>query len=148
MCVHCMGAYTVAKKLGVKCVSNRTVTQKDAVMFDIDETLIHVNGKPIKEMISLIQTCMRLGYLIIIITARPDYLVNHTHTQIQLAKFNIPYNEVYFVPAEKKSATKKATGYRYVLSVGDMDTDIGHSDNFIKLPNYADPNVYSNIRLP
>ena len=143
-----MGRYTIAKTLGLKCVSQRTVKPNDAVMFDIDETLIHVDGTPIKEMISLIKTCTNLGYKIIIITARPDYVVNHTYTQIQLAKFDIPYNEVYFVPAEQKTATKKASKYRYVLSVGDMDTDIGHSDNFIKLPNYADPNIYSNIRLP
>jgi ribonucleotide monophosphatase NagD (HAD superfamily) len=143
-----MGRYTIAKTLGLKHVSQRTVKPKDAVMFDIDDTLIHVDGTPIKEMISLIKTCMKLGYRIIIITARPDYVVNHTFTQIQLAKFNIPYNEVYFAPAEKKTEVKKHSGLNYVLSVGDMDTDIGHSEKFLKLPNYADPNLYSNIRLP
>jgi len=142
-----MGKYTIAKTLGVKCVSQRVVRENDAVMFDIDETLIHVDGNPIEDMISLAQTCRFLGYRIIIITARPDFAVTHHYTLTQLLKFRIPYHSVYFVPAEEKTNLKKETGLRYVLSVGDMDTDIGHSENFIKLPNYSDPQVYSNIKL-
>jgi ribonucleotide monophosphatase NagD (HAD superfamily) len=142
-----MGKYTIAKTLGVKCVSQRHLKENDAVMFDIDETLIHVNGKPIHEMISLIQTCKFLGYRIIIITARPDFAVNHYYTQMQLIKFGIPYDEVYFVPPEQKTQVKKDTGLKYVLSVGDMDTDIGHTEHFIKLPNYSDPQLYSNIKI-
>jgi ribonucleotide monophosphatase NagD (HAD superfamily) len=142
-----MGKYTIANKLGVKCVSQRNVTENDAVMFDIDETLIHVDGTPIKEMISLVQTCKFLGYRIIIITARPDFATNHHYTRMQLIKFGIPYHAVYFAPPEVKTEIKKHSGLRYILSVGDMDTDIGYSENFIKLPNYSDPQVYSNIRL-
>ena len=142
-----MGRYTIAKTLGVKCVSQRIVRENDAVMFDIDETLIHVDGRPIDEIISLVQTCRSLGYRIIIITARPDIPMNHYFTQVQLVKFGIPYNEVYFVRPEMKTEIKKSTGLRFILSVGDMDTDIGHSENFIKLPNYSDPQVYSNIKL-
>ena len=142
-----MGKYTIAKTLGVKCVSNRFVRENDAVMFDIDDTLIHVDGSPLNEMISFAHACRSLGYRIIIITARPDFAVNHYHTRMQLIKFGIPYNAVYFVPAKDKTDLKKETGLRYILSVGDLDTDIGHSENFIKLPNYSDPQVYSNIRI-
>ena len=142
-----MSKYAIAKTLGVKCVSNRFVRETDAVMFDIDDTLIHVDGAPIDEMISLAHMCMSLGYRIIIITARPDFAVNHYHTRMQLIQFKIPYNAVYFVPAREKTSLKKETGLRYILSVGDLDTDIGHSENFIKLPNYSDPQVYSNIRI-
>lgn len=142
-----MGKYAIAKTLGVKCVSQRFVNKNDAVMFDIDETLIHVDDTPIDEMISLAHVCKSLGYRIIIITARPDFAVNHYHTRMQLIKFRIPYHAVYFVPAEEKTNLKKESGLRYILSVGDMDTDIGHSENFLKLPNYSDPQLYSNIRL-
>ena len=62
-----MGKYTIAKELGVKCVSQRNIQDSDAVMFDIDETLIHVDGSPIDEMISLFKLCKVLGYNTIII---------------------------------------------------------------------------------
>ena len=138
--------YTVARTLGTRYVTQRTVSDGDAVMFDIDDTLIHTDGTPIQDMIALIQTCRSLGYRIVIMTARPNVPENHTYTQMQLNEFGIPYTVVYFVPAEQKTAIKKQTGLRYILSVGDMNPDIGHSEKFIKLPNVSDPNVYSDIQ--
>ena len=140
-----MSVYTVARTLGTQYIGQRAVSRGDAVMFDIDDTLIHVDGTPIQEMIALIQTCKNLGYRIIIMTARPNVPENHTYTQMQLSDFGIPYNAVYFVPAEQKTDIKKQTGLKYILSVGDMETDIGYSEKFIKLPNLSDPQLYSNI---
>jgi len=122
-------------------VSRRVVREGDAVMFDIDETLIHTNGEPIKEMITLFNVCKNLGYRTIIITARPD----HPYTRRQLAKNLISPHELYFCPAVEKTNLKRRTGHRYILSVGDLQTDLGHSEYFIKLPDKYDKKVYSNI---
>lgn len=137
----------VAKELGVLCVSHRTVEETDAVMFDIDETLIHVDGTPIPEMISLLQLCRELGYVVIIITARPDFAVDHYYTKYQLISFGIFPEQVYFVPPGEKTKVKEQTGLHYVLSVGDLCTDLGGSDYWIKLPDTTDSNVYSNINV-
>ena len=139
--------YAIAKKLGIACVSQRRVSQGDAVMFDIDETLIHRDGTPIHEMCALFNFCKHLGYRMILITARPDFAVTHYYTRMQLITHNIIPNEVYFSSPEEKSATKQQTGLHFVLSVGDLYTDLGNSEYFIKLPDTKDRRVYSNIRV-
>lgn len=45
----------------------------DAVMFDIDDTLIWTNGQPNTPIIDLLHKMKGLGYKIIIITARPGF---------------------------------------------------------------------------
>jgi ribonucleotide monophosphatase NagD (HAD superfamily) len=139
--------YTIAKKLGLMCVSGRVVNPNDAVMFDIDETLVHHDGTPIEDMISLFKTCKKLGYKVILITARPDFATNHHFTLMQLIKYDLFPDEVYFVPAEEKTRIKEQTGLHYILSVGDLYTDLGGSDYFIKLPDVVDKRIQSNIKF-
>jgi hypothetical protein len=138
--------YSIANKLGTEYLSARTVRENDAVMFDIDDTLLHTDGTPIEEIVDLFHTSMRLGYRVIIITARPDHSDIHDYTRQQLVSHELFPHEVYFVPPEEKDAVKKQTGLHYVLSVGDLETDLGLSDAFIKLPDIFDSNVYSNIQ--
>lgn len=138
--------YAIAKQLGLACVSGRTVKPRDAVMFDMDETLVHENGTPIPDMIALFKTCKKLGYKVIIITGRPDYAVNHHFTLTQLVKYKLFPDEVYFIPPMEKTRIKKQTGLHYILSVGDQHTDLYGSDYFIKLPDTFDRRVQSNIR--
>jgi ribonucleotide monophosphatase NagD (HAD superfamily) len=128
-------------------VSQRAVKENDAVMFDIDDTLIRVDGSPIEEMIVLFKLCKLLGYKCIIITARPDYEENKRETISQLLTFGISPYEIYYAPAELKTTVKQQTGYNYVLSVGDMNTDLFGSEYFIKLPDMFDRRVHSNIVL-
>ena len=52
-------------------LKNRVVGEKDAVMFDIDDTLIFTNGNANVPIIKLLHYAKYLGYKIIIITARP-----------------------------------------------------------------------------
>ena len=59
------------KERGIQYISGRVIGQNDAVMFDIDDTLIYTDGTPIKPMIELLYIARHLGYKIIIITARP-----------------------------------------------------------------------------
>ena len=140
-----MDSMAIAKMLGTTCITGRVIAETDAVMFDIDETLIHVDGTPIIEMISLLNKCRNMGYNVIIITARPDHAVNHVYTRVQLISFGIYPHAVYFVPPHEKTKVKQQTGLRYILSVGDLVSDLGGSDYWIKLPDETDKNVYSNI---
>ena len=111
-------------------------TKNDAVMFDIDDTLIYSHsGKPIVASVDLAQRARDMGYKIIIMTARPGTTENCYYTEAELKLAGIPYDELHFVPAHEKNALKRKTGYRYVLSVGDLWTDLGESLHWIKLPS-------------
>jgi len=114
-------------------LKNRVVEKKDAVMFDIDDTLIFTNGHANTEMIDLLNYSKRLGYKIIIITARPFSIVTRQFTIIQLKKYGIIYDELYLTPALNKGNVKKQSGYNYILSVGDQETDLTHTKYGIKI---------------
>ena len=104
----------------------------DAVMFDIDDTLIKVrDGEVIQEMVELLRRSTMAGYRIVIITARPEYPVNVTWTKRQLASKGIHYHELHFCPANEKSTLKRKLGYNFILSVGDQPTDLTDSQNYI-----------------
>jgi len=114
-------------------LKNRVVEKKDAVMFDIDDTLIFTNGRANTEMIDLLNYSKRLGYKIIIITARPFSIVTRQFTIMQLKKYGIIYDELYLTPALNKGNVKKQSGYNYILSVGDQETDLTHTKYGIKI---------------
>ena len=114
-------------------LKNRVINKKDVVMFDIDDTLIFTNGVANREMIILLNYCKKLGYKIIIITARPFSIVSRHFTVMQLRRYGILYDELYLTPAINKGNLKKQTGYNYILSVGDQDTDLTHSMYGVKL---------------
>ena len=114
-------------------LKNRVVEKKDAVMFDIDDTLIFTNGQANREMIDLLNYSKRLGYKIIIITARPFSIVTRQFTIMQLKKYGIIYDELYLTPALNKGNVKKQSGYNYILSVGDQETDLTHTKYGIKI---------------
>tara|TARA_X000000368_G_scaffold61649_1_gene43508 strand:- start:1509 stop:1880 length:372 start_codon:yes stop_codon:yes gene_type:complete len=114
-------------------LKNRVVEKRDAVMFDIDDTLIFTNGYANTEMIDLLNYSKRLGYKIIIITARPFSIVTRQFTIMQLKKYGIIYDELYLTPALNKGNVKKQSGYNYILSVGDQETDLTHTKYGIKI---------------
>jgi hypothetical protein len=115
----------------------RHVNEGDAVMFDIDDTLIHSGtGTPIQVMIDLLNMLKILGYRIVIITARPHFEHNITWTKSQLDQNGIFMNELIFCPAHEKTKMKKWLGFNFILSVGDMPTDLGGSKYWIRLPDY------------
>ena len=108
----------------------------NAVMFDIDDTLIRVrDGSPIVEMIDLLRRSQMAGYRIVIITARPWYSSNVAWTQRQLAQYGIHYDDIYFCMPQDKTRVKQELinkhGYHFILSVGDMPTDLTDSDDYI-----------------
>lgn len=120
----------------------------DAVMFDIDNTLLdRETGEPIQPMIDLLNEAKNIGYKIVILTARPDDYENQVYTSNQLKNLGITYNTLGYCPAEKKSQTKQYLRNRFVLSVGDYWTDLTDSMAWIKLPDEHNPNIYSSIKL-
>jgi len=114
-------------------LKNRVVGEKDAVMFDIDDTLIFTNGNANVPIIKLLHYAKHLGYKIIIITARPAVRGTIEITQYQLKQYGIPYNTLIITQAHNKGNVKRETGLNYVLSVGDMDTDLTDTQYALKI---------------
>ena len=91
-------------------------------------------GKQVMSNASVLaDSLVDLGYKIIIITARPFSIVSRHFTVMQLRKYGILYDELYLTPAINKGNLKKQTGYNYILSVGDQDTDLTHSMYGVKI---------------
>jgi hydroxymethylpyrimidine pyrophosphatase-like HAD family hydrolase len=110
------------------------IKSNHAVMFDIDDTLISsVTGKRIDEAFNLYVKAKNNGYKIIIITARPGFYENVRWTRDQLNDLKVEYNELIFTSPQGKSMYKRESGYVYILSVGDMDTDLTDSKHSIKI---------------
>lgn len=108
--------------------------KNDAVMFDIDDTLISSKTGKRKEIVYKFYTLLqKLGYKMIIVTARPGFASNVLWTQRQLASHNIVYDKLVFTPAANKGNYKKNSGYNFVVSVGDMDTDLTHTQIAVKI---------------
>jgi len=133
-----------AKLHGMKFLSNRERGLQDAVMFDIDDTLIKRNGTPIEEMITLYKFAEMIGYTMIIITARPYNDENARWTTTDLLEIGINPSKIYFTPADLKSSTKQKLGYTFALSVGDQWTDLTDSIKWIKLPDSIDVRLMAN----
>lgn len=114
-------------------LKNRIISQRDAVMFDIDDTLIFTNGRPNIPIIKLLHYAKHLGYKIIIITARPMIQATVEFTKIQLNQYDIPYDALIITPAHNKGNIKRKTGLNYILSVGDMDTDLTDTKYALKI---------------
>ena len=105
-----------------------------AVHFDIDFTLLNedapfvVDGEeylmPIKEIVQLLLHCKRVGYLIIIITARSKKW--DKQTRANLALFQIPFDTLIFSSrkAQWKRALRDKMGIRFVMSLGDSLIDV------------------------
>lgn len=114
-------------------LKDRTIRENDAVMFDIDDTLIFTNGRRNEPIIRLLQYAKTLGYKIVIITARPHLQPVVQYTMNQMKKHDIYYDVLGFSPAQKKGEMKRQMGYNFILSVGDMPTDLTETMYGIKV---------------
>lgn len=103
-----------------------------SVVFDIDGTLLN-EDTPIRPVIQLYNICKELGYHVFIITARDSSGINETVEQLDNIKVD-DYTSIYFrIPTFwnmdkfKESCRKSITdkGYNIVMSIGDMEWDIG-----------------------
>jgi predicted HAD superfamily phosphohydrolase YqeG len=113
-----------------------TTVSTDAAMFDIDDTLIATDtGEIIQDVYDLYKSVQKKGYKMVIITARPGYHKNVLWTRQQLRDIDITYDELVFTPPLSKSLYKRDSKYTYILSVGDMETDLTDSKYSIKVSN-------------
>lgn len=124
----------------------RLAQPNEAVMFDIDDTLIFTDGTPNIPIIELLHQCKRQGYIIVIITARPGNAAMIQYTKHELSSFGILYDHLGFCRASDKTLLKKHTGYTYVLSVGDQPTDLTDSQYIINTSS-GTRNYYMSQRL-
>ena len=125
------------KVRGVQYISGRIITQNDAVMFDINDTLIFTDGTPNTPMIELLHIAKHLGYKIVIITARPGLKPVIDWTITQLGKYKIPNDYLGFTSAKTKTKMKQQLPYNFVLSVGDLETDLTDSEHKLNTSNFS-----------
>lgn len=112
-------------------LENKT-SGRDAVMFDIDDTLIrYSDGTRIEFCYELLNYARAIGYIIVIITARPGDGMEYTKRE--LAFHNIHYDRLFFCRPTMKGQIKRNTDLNYVLSVGDLLTDLTDSKYALKI---------------
>ena len=112
------------KREGIYRLVDRKIQPNDAVMFDIDDTLIFTDGEPNDPIIDLLRIARHLGYKIVIITARPGLEHVIEWTIRELSSYNITYDYLGFTSAQTKILMKRELPYNFILSVGDMPTDL------------------------
>ncbi len=145
-----MGIYQRAANLGIRYLDKMVYFKdKSGVMFDIDDTLLFVNGdklSPITPMIDLLNYCITKDLLIIIITARSNEY--RTETIKHLNKYGIDYSYLYLRkspqddndPNFKSKVKQKLLNdhkIKIIMSVGDQMVDIvgDYSGYCLKLPS-------------
>ena len=134
------------KSVAMNFLANRTKGSNDAIVFDIDDTLLRIpKFYPINEMISLYKFAEMIGYKMIIITARPYSEENGLWTYRQLLEIGINPYKIYYAPPLEKGSVKVALGLKIVLSVGDQWTDLTDTEKWIKLPDHNDGRVLANF---
>jgi hydroxymethylpyrimidine pyrophosphatase-like HAD family hydrolase len=124
------------KNWGIHYISNRKVRPMDAVMFDIDDTLIFTDGRPNIPIIELLYRAKQLGYKIVIITARPGIQYAIQWTIKQLGDYKIGCDYLGFTSAETKLLMKQKLPYNFILSVGDLPTDLSGSEHYLNISNF------------
>jgi len=118
-------------------IERKVVGPNDAVMFDIDDTLLYVSGRPIVPMIKLLWDAQAMGYKVVIITARPRLEPVIQWTMQQLKDNGITYDKLGFTSADTKILMKQKLGYNFVLSVGDQETDLTGSTHWLNTSNFS-----------
>ena len=136
-------AYETAYDLGINYLDTITLVPNYAVMFDIDDTLIH-NDKPIKPIIKLLGECNKRNLQVIIITARDSIYTEET-IQDLLDNFIYP-NPDNFIEVYKKFQIdfipKNAVFYDYIYLRNSPKDD----NNFFKSKvkgQFAKNNLYT-----
>jgi ribonucleotide monophosphatase NagD (HAD superfamily) len=104
-------------------LKNEFVDSKSAVMFDIDDTLIHRDGTPVPCIIRLAKLCKRIGYTVVLMTApsRCEWKVQ------RMQQLDVPWDYFMFITPRCKTRVKQSMNLTFILSVGDKPTDLGAS---------------------
>ena len=122
----------------ISTLSKMKIEDKSAIIFDIDDTLIHSNGHRIDIMFFLFNYIKFLGIYIVIITSRIGSPENIEATLQQLKFHGIQEVEcIYFrnpfkfdCPFQFKEICRKSVydtkGLTVIMSIGDQPWDIGN----------------------
>lgn len=108
------------------------------VVFDIDDTLVDSEERPITPVVEFYKTCMEMGFQCAIVTARPEEPENRRLTSSMLRKNGVTkWESLYMMPssvqvynAEHISKYKRSarddieTRYRILANIGDMWHDL------------------------
>jgi len=122
---------------------------RHCVVFDIDDTLIRTDdGTLIEPVHNLLNLAKRVGYRVVILTARPGNSDNRCWTEMELKHHGIEYDAIRYTSMAGKSVFKNELikrGYNIVLSVGDQWTDLTDTREWLKLPSRYDPQLRTSI---
>ena len=113
------------------------LTPNSAIVFDIDNTLIHSNGNGIIPIINVFNHVKSIGIIPILITNRIGNQQSIDFTQNQLKQCGIEgYKSLYFRHPEKednpyryKERARRSVyerGMNVIMSIGDQPWDIGN----------------------
>ena len=119
----------------INYLSQLTLKDKDCIVFDIDETLLDLNGNVIQPIVDIYNYAKKRNVLISIITARTGTLRVVEYTTTQLKNKNITgwkylylrpnINEDPFIYKENARKSLVVKGYNIIMSIGDQSFDIG-----------------------
>jgi predicted secreted acid phosphatase len=118
---------------------------KDSVVFDIDQTLINLNGKCIQPIKDVYDCAIKYGFNVFIITARLQSSEAFTKEQLNSIGIN-KYMTIYYrsmfendIHRYKLECRKFITscGYNIIMSIGDSYWDFGEfGGRGILVPTY------------
>ena len=113
----------------------KVMGRKGCVIFDIDQTLIDEDENPLEPIVDVLQLTLRLKFIPIIITARPDFSENVEYTTQLLKALDLKYERLFMMPHKidptyetistyKRSARNVvAKEFDIIANIGDMWTD-------------------------
>jgi predicted secreted acid phosphatase len=151
--------YKTAYNLGYDYINNYNISKNNAVMFDIDDTLLYVRENsnqltltPIKPMIELLNYCIVKGLTVVIITARDSIYQKQTINDLNQNHINYSFlylrkngeDNINTFKQSVKEYLHKNYGLKIIMSVGDQIIDIAgpYSGYGIKLPRKGEPKLY------
>ena len=155
--------YDVAYDLGIQYLESVGYSPNYIVMFDIDDTLIKNDYKPIKQIIKLLGECNQRSIKVLILTARDSKYTDETISELMEAGiypniFNRPKKSYYYdyiylrnSPEDDHNLFKSMIKENYaknglftIMSVGDNVIDVvgDYSGYTLKLPNISDPRLF------
>ena len=85
------------------------------VVFDIDDTLVDKEENTITDMFSVYKSCIKLGFVVNIVTARPESKMNRTLTMQMLHKNGIDkFEALYMMPSDINPTFETISQYKYL----------------------------------
>ena len=89
--------------------------QKGCVIFDIDDTLVDNSEKQIIPIVRIYKHCIKLGFIVNIITARPESKQNRKLTEEMLHERGIDmYEALYMMPSNLDTTFNSISHYKYL----------------------------------